>query len=201
MTTNKILTQGVFDGFCLIYAVLNCVKALNAPGESAISFSKKMGAKWRKLIAVTPSLENMANGYGSSFGLTTSSGNAQVTKSVIENYLQALNEKSKDSSFQVTAINKESIDIVDFDQTVLLFCLRPKSKTGCYSDIDHWVCGVGEANKDLLIACSYVQHMKGCSYFETKDIETGRFWNNSMALNHAKGNHIYDDLLYAISKV
>jgi len=66
----KILSQGHFDGLCLIYSVFNSYRSLISPEQTALDFVEQRNTLWRKVISITPSLHNFVRSdVGSDFGL------------------------------------------------------------------------------------------------------------------------------------
>lgn len=68
---SRILTQGHFDGLCLLYAILNAYKTLVKPKITVYEFRRDTAHKWKNIIYNTPSLHKFASGEGSDFGIAT----------------------------------------------------------------------------------------------------------------------------------
>jgi hypothetical protein len=69
----RILTQGMMDGACLLYATLGAAKALTHPRHLTHTYIAKTGleAKWREIVNIAGSPEKYLNGDGSDIGLAT----------------------------------------------------------------------------------------------------------------------------------
>jgi hypothetical protein len=149
----KILSQGILDGFCLLYAVLNTYKTFTAPKKSARQFARTTSEKWRKLIRLSPSLEKFSSGTGSVFGLSTTSADIAVISNLINSYFSAIEEHTK-SKYHVERVLADEALKTDFSHSMLIFCLRQSASTEHYTGIDHWVCGINIKDSNMLLACS-----------------------------------------------
>ena len=197
---NKILSQGNYDGHCLHYAIMNAFKALSEPDSTAYSFAFKSKTKWQKIIALTPSLQNFSSGYGSEFGINTLNAANKILENLMCSYFEAISEKTK-SFYRVQKLTIDDIDQFNYKDSVLIFCLKDKAETKHYSNVDHWICCVGQDNKSLHLACSHVLFEIDNNYAEHSSISSGsRFYNNSIEFSQIQDRTIYKDQIYQITK-
>jgi len=198
---NKILTQGIFDGHCLQYSVMNAFKALNDPASTAHSFAIKSKIKWQKIISLTPSLQNFSSGWGSEFGINTLDVANRVLENIFLSYFEALSEKTN-FVYSAKRISINQIKDTNFSNSVLIFCLKEKAKTEQYKSIDHWVCGIGVEEESILLSCSFVLHETEDGYSETvSKYSGGRYYNNSINISEILKNRIYTNQVYCVEGI
>jgi len=193
----RILSQGHFDGFCLLYAILNSYKAFIKPDQTACVFVQKNMHKWRKIIFNTPSLHQFASGEGSDFGVATNKLDIEVKKAFIETCFKLLTERTKNKIF-VAPLRLEDIQKVNFTKGIIILCLKEKAKLEHGSIGDHWVVLTENDSKSekLNIACSYTQIKHG--YKECKS-SSGRYYNNSLNHSELKNNRVWQNSIYLIT--
>ena len=197
--SNKILTQGIFDGLCLQYAVMNAFKALKAPELSSLKFSKEYAIKWQKVIAITPSLQNFSSGIGSDFGVDLNKTSETIMANLIRSYFEAIGEKTN-FNYSVDKLSVEQIINCDFSKSVLIFCLKEQANTEQYSDANHWVCAIGIDDGYFLLACPHVIYERADEiYLEQISKTSGRYFNNRIYVSEIQKKHIYESSIFRIS--
>jgi hypothetical protein len=195
----KIIQQGHFDGLCLLYTMMNALKALKYSQDAALTFVKDNSKKWIQLISVTPSLENFVNGYGSLYNEVNSTNEVSVIDAYIHTGFKILQGQRKDN-VSVTNLRIEDIETNDFESSVLILCLGKSAITKHYSKVDHWVAIVGKNDNDYLLACSITQASirDTKKYIEYEDPETKRMYNNTFGIKNLRLSSIYKDYIYQI---
>ena len=201
MNDSRILQQGVLDGFCLLYAVANAYKTLMDPDKSALWFMKHRTTEWRKIVSLAPSLQNLACGIGSNFGLQTKDANAHIKRSFIDACLTTLQEGRR-ARFEVETVTLADIAEGDFTDTVYIVCLLPEARCKRPLNLDHWVCCIDRDEDDILLACSYTAHLysDGPDRLESTSPSLKRPFNNAIALKDLTASKTYPHQVYRISK-
>jgi hypothetical protein len=193
----KILSQGHFDGFCLLYSILNSYKTLLKPNQSSVSFSSDNSCKWKKIIGIAPSLQNFASGEGSDFGVSKDQTDNYLKERFISDCFSVLTEGMK---INITSEREqlENIKDVDFEKSVIILCVNEKAQLEHGAVGDHWISIVG-INKDeskYLVACSFTNH--GQEDAEKVDSKTSRVYNNALSFSELKKSKVY---VHSIQKV
>jgi len=193
----RILTQGHFDGFCLLYAILNGYKTLIKPEQTASGFVQDTANKWCKIISNTPSLHQFASGDGSDFGIATDKLDVEVKRVFIETCFKLLTEKTK-NEITVAPLEFKNILNADLSKSIIIMCLKETAILEHGSVGDHWVEIVENEfeSKKLNVACSYTQHANG--FTESKSL-SNRYYNNSLPYIEVKKNRIWVDSIYLIT--
>jgi len=197
----KILTQGIFDGHCLQYAIMNAYKALSKPALSSCAFAAKKTTetKWKNIIAITPSLQNFSSGLGSEFGISPLVVADKIIENLFRSYFEVISERK--IKYSVSKIQKNQMNNVNFANSVLIFGLKDKAKTEYYDDVDHWVCAIGTDRNSFLLACSWVLYERETEYSEQiSDMSNGRYFNNTLNFSEISKNHIYENQIFIITK-
>ena len=194
----KILTQGIFDGFCLHYSIFNAFKALNSPSSSAIEFSANHLTKWEKMIGLSPSLQSFASGEGSDFGPLRDVTDVQVKRNFIASCFNVVNEKNLKKDYRPSSISLDDLWDVDFQSAVVILCLQENAVLEHPDLGDHWVTIIGKDDETerFLIACSYTPHLHNDT--EEKDTVTKRYFNNSIRYAEIQATRIYPDSIQLI---
>ena len=194
----KILTQGHFDGFCLLYSIMNSYKALINPNQNAAKFASDNFRKWQKIISITPSLHNFASGEGSDFGVTKNSTDICLKERFINDCFYVLTEgmKSKISSSRLT---HEKIHEIDFSKSTIIICVNENAQLEHGSVGDHWISivGIDEENCKFLVCCSFSHHEQFT--IERNDEITGRIYNNTIHFSELKKSKIYVNSIQLVS--
>jgi hypothetical protein len=194
---NKILTQGHFDGFCLLYAVMNSYKALVSPRQIATTFSVNNFHKWAKIISITPSLQNFASGEGSDFGVSRNSTDIELKARFIQDCFTVLTEGMK-AKIHTRRETIENLINVDFQDSIIILCVNEKAKFEHGSVGDHWVSLVGRDDDEekFLVCCSFTPHEHYQA--ERLDGKTGRMFNNTISLHEIKKSKIYVNSIQSV---
>lgn len=194
----KVLSQGHFDGFCLLYSVLNTYKTLLKPNQSSIKFTSDHYHKRQKIIAITPSLQNFASGEGSDFGVSRDKTDINLKERYINDCFFVLTEgmKSKISSKRVSL---DEIQNIDFSNSAVILCLNESAKLEHGEAGDHWISIVGKdiKNSKFLVCCSYtnLEHENS----EVIDSDTSRTYNNTLSFFELKKSKIYINSIQKVS--
>jgi hypothetical protein len=198
----KILQQGHFDGFCLLYAVANAFKTLKYPTKTANRFVENQNYIWTKLIMVTPSLHNFASGEGSSFGASTNQTDIILHERFLELCAAVVSERKKEN-FIVRRIALKDILGGVAKKSVVLLCFRSKVRTQRCSIGDHWVCVVDVDDKNLLLACSYTDYLdeQRKSSGEKVSNHLKRPFNNLIAQNEINKETVFENSLYCFEMI
>lgn len=161
----RILAQGHFDGLCLIYSLFNAYKALRSPSEKASDFAYRSSNFWRRVISNTPSLHNFVLGEGSDFGKLRNATDAKVKQEFIATCFEVMTDGSAVSSV-VTPSNIESLETMNFTDSVAILCVKEKAEFEEGGMGDHWVAIVGREDDTAvyLVACSYTSLIKDTSH-------------------------------------
>lgn len=194
---NKILTQGHFDGFCLLYAICNAYKTLMKPNQTACEFAQNNAKKWCKIISNTPSLHQFASGEGSDFGVATDKLDVEVKGMFIQTCFKLLTENTK-NVITVEPLEFDNILSVDLSKSTIILCLNEKAAFEHGSVGDHWVAIIGNESesKKLNVACSYSQLENG--FNENKTL-SDRYYNNSLPYSEIKKNRLWVNSIYLIT--
>lgn len=175
----RILSQGHFDGLCLIYSLFNAYKALRSPSEKASDFAYRNSNFWRRVIGNTPSLHNFVLGEGSDFGRLRNATDAKVKQAFIATCFEVMTDGSAVSPV-VTTTDIDSLATMDFSDSVAILCVKEKAEFEGGGMGDHWVAIVGRDDDAgvYLVTCSYTNHCYGLN--ERQDANTGRFYNTTI---------------------
>ncbi|MBV1839868.1 hypothetical protein [Photobacterium ganghwense] len=194
---NKILTQGHFDGFCLLYSILNSYKALVNPSQTASKFVESNFNKWSKLISISPSLQNFSSGEGSNFGIDTNRIDIKLKRLFIESCFDVLTERNN-NNFTVTRESIETLKNFNFNNSVVIIALKDEAILEHGQIGDHWITIIGkdDDNERFLVACSYTLHKYG--FKEQVDINTERVFNNTMPYSEMKKKYLYENAIHGI---
>jgi hypothetical protein len=196
----RVLAQGHFDGFCLIYALFNGYKALKSPEVKASDFASKNSHSWKRVIGSTPSLHNFVLGEGSDFGELKGSTDAKLKQRFIGTCMEALTDGVRYQSL-VSKVEISDLATVDFSESVVIICVTDKAKSENGKMGDHWVCIVGRDEEDgkYLVACSFTHQRYG--FTERQDAKTKRFYNTTIAYTGLNRTTIYPDNINLMSIV
>jgi hypothetical protein len=208
----KILSQGILDGACLLYSIMNAYKSLSPDyqEESAEHFmeSGDCKEKWDTIVSTVPSAFGYFRGKGSNGLGFDSSDERYFTHRTVKDSFHLLGAgKKKYTVFE----NIKLSDIVktNFSNSVIILCCKNYDKKedtyGVHSIqydkriiSDHWICVVGKKDNSLLIQCSLVIHTE--KKYEEIEAPYKRVYNDSFDLKQIKRNRIYERLIYKISK-
>ncbi len=197
---NKILTQGILDGLCLLYAVMNAYKTISNASSSASTFLDNYHNKWKKIISLTPSLQNFTSGEGSEFGLVTDNANKVALENLLSNYAAAFSDSST-YKYTVSNLEREDLSNHNFGNSALVFCLKKSAKTEYYTDANHWVCCIGIEGQKLLLQCSHTYYELENSYKEfCSENFKSRLFNNRIKISEIDNNRIYSESIYSIKR-
>ncbi|MHC8324175.1 hypothetical protein ACYZT4_26410 [Pseudomonas sp. GB2N2] len=194
----RILAQGHFDGFCLIYALFNGYKALKNPEVKASDFALRNSNAWKKVIGSTPSLHNFVLGEGSNFGELKGSTDAKLKQRFVGTCMEALTDRVRYTA-SVSKVEISDLATTDFSESVVIICVTDKAKSENGKMGDHWVCIVGrdDDERKYLVACSFTHQRYG--FTERQDEETKRFYNTTIAYKGLNRTTIYPDNINLIS--
>ncbi|ACT48181.1 hypothetical protein [Methylotenera mobilis] len=193
----RILQQGHFDGFCLLYAIMNSFKSITESNASAEYFSYKYSTEWKNIISITPSIHEFANGNGSNFVNVNIKTELPLLDTFINTSFSILTKKNEKQKISAVRISRSEISSLDFKSSAVIFCTKEKAKTEHTEGLDHWLCIVGKKNNKYLLACSYTSHcINPCQYNEKLDRKTSRIYNNT--INEEELNQIYKNAIYKI---
>lgn len=217
-----ILQQGQLDGFCLLYAVLNGFSAIYPGIITSDQPSNHQKTLWRRLIGVTPSLQNFAS-FGSSITdiPKTADVDACIKESLMNQYAEVLSHWLRDERHNKTRYSRVEIELVSKSEPsdirtwynsmlsspfpencAYIACLKEcKSRVLEYGPTnEHWIAIVGNTGKKLGVACSYTAHHRGDDYKECI-LETGqqkRAYNN-LITKRLTSTSVFSDSRYRIS--
>ena len=179
----KIIPQGLLDGACLLYAMVNAGKALIGPTLSVRAFGGRyrIYSRWKQIVSVTPSPINYLDRTGSGIGLRLSL-EQQVNDAFFAQVFNILS--TNQHKFRVQRISLKSFrQKTDYRSGVVVFAVTDKGRTKNFSGSSHWMVAVGRQTEPslLYLACSSSLHFS--PYQEQQDPETHRFYNNSMKID------------------
>lgn len=216
--SNKILAQGLLDGLCLPYSVLNEYKALYFPQETSVEFAHRLNdgrAIWKKIVSSLPSLQNFCNGKGTCMeDIFPDTVTVELEAVIVQTIASILNSSRKHH------IKVEKIDVrVNLDErdpiqlfrknigenSVVILSIRKTSnkQSPIPFELDHWLCAVDIVEEGLGLACSYTP------IFQSKEMSSpsGRSYNTCLHKNDLLGRnnkisfkHFFDNSLYRISR-
>lgn len=192
----KVLTQGHFDGFCLIYSIFNGYKALTKPAQSSSVFAYENMSKWERVVNITPSLHRFASGVGSDFGVRRIATDIKLKRSFIEACFDVITEGSHKSAV-VAVEDILNLNSVNFSTAVVVLCVNEKAEFEHGSIGDHWVALVGRDEDSYLVACSYTLHQYG--FQERVDEKTGRAYNSKIFASNVKKSTVYPNSICKIA--
>jgi hypothetical protein len=193
----RVLSQGNFDGLCLIYSLFNAYKALKHPKEAASKFIQKHTEQWKVVIGNTPSLQNFVIDKGSDFGIETDAMDAKIKRAFISTCFDVMTEGSQGSPV-VTAIDIESLKTMDFTESVAVLCVKKSARFEHGGMGDHWVAIVGrdDVRGKYLGACSNTLLHYG--FKEDKDNQNGRYFNTSIDVAGIMSRTVYSNSINQI---
>ncbi|MGF6284488.1 hypothetical protein [Pseudomonas silensiensis] len=196
----KIITQGHFDGFCLIYSIFNAYKSLRKPDVKANDFVWGHSKQWAKVISVTPSLQNFASGKGSDFGVSKNVTDEKLKRSFLKTCLDVITEDTRVDAM-VASIDIKSLNTVDFSHSVVVLCVKETSVFELGGMGDHWVVIVGrdESQGRYLVACSNTLHQYG--FHERVDTQNGRVYNTTIEIKGIKKSTVYPESISEVTIV
>ncbi len=133
----RILSQGMLDGACLLYAIVNAKKALTHPNHLTHTFiaQTSLRARWKELISIVGSPHKYLNGDGSDYSLRSNT-EPQIICSIITNAFLIFGGPHQ---FTVRHIDLNEMHQIDYADQVVIFCIQPP--------IDHWLVAVGKTKK------------------------------------------------------
>jgi hypothetical protein len=213
----KILSQGAFDGACLLYAIMNAYKSFRKKTLSSSIYVEEENETWEKLVKLVPSPLPMLKGKGSSscFGRNEIRG----IDDFVEKAIRLLNrvEKFRVGKRKTTRafrnlhkfrVEKKSIDCLintkktDFVKSIAIFCYTKKGKIRSSLNnteiSDHWVCAIGREDRSINVQCSFTSQLSTV-YREQKDETTGRYYNQKISVAQLNPVKIEEDYIYWIS--
>ncbi len=190
----EILSQGQFDGACLLYAIMNAYKTLTK-GKT-----KTCEKKWYKLIENLPSVNSYLNGVGSGGIDLDLEQEIVVTKSIINNAFLLLGGKKH------RLVVKQLKKITDLKKTklkesVLIFCIINKGLKSTFHKRtikDHWITVVSKDKESCFIQCSYAIHDVN-DYREINIDKSDRYYNDSFKVDNINGKNVHPDFIYSVS--
>lgn len=196
--TQRILAQGHFDGFCLIYALFNGYKALKNPEVKASDFAINNSKAWKRVIGSTPSLHNFVLGEGSDFGQLKGSTDAKLKQRFVDTCMEALTDGVRYTP-SVSTVELADLATIDFSKSVVIICVTEKAKSEHGKMGDHWVCVVGrdDDERKYFVACSFTHQRYG--FTERQDKRTKRFYNTTIAFKGLNRTTIYPDNINLIN--
>lgn len=192
----RILSQGMLDSACLLYAIANAYKALTYPRHLTHTFISNSGfeAKWRTLISLHDCQRYM-NGDGSDIDGLSPEQQLQVVNSFLETAMMILSGTGPPLTVQ--NITLEQFRLETYIKTVVLFCSKRSARTLCFSRSDHWLVAVGRTKNLLQLACSSSLYV--CNPYFERRTALGRYYNNTMDFGMVNQKHIYENFIFSIS--
>ena len=200
--THKILSQGVLDGECFIYSIMNAYKTLICPDISAIQFmisepkDKSGRSKWEYIIRTCPQAIDMLVGKGFTEYITGIPTN-YIEKIIDNQYKNTLITafdilSGTESEFSVDRISIEEINKFNFEKSVIILPIVKKIKTIRGNDIsNHFICINGRNGNEFNIMCSYSIHkLESEKYIESFDDKYSRYYNNKIDIKYVNSEVI-----------
>ncbi|MBT5228709.1 MAG: hypothetical protein HOM11_00390 [Methylococcales bacterium] len=197
MLNQKIYSQGYLDSACFLYALMNAYKSLVSPQQNIRAFNNQYGHhKWKKLVAITPSVANFLNGFGSYVDINKPDVDLGIKDSLVDHACKIFSGSKK--QFFAEKICMQDIGSVDFTSSVLIFCERRAAHTSFHQDLDHWLCAVNNHHGQLLLACSFTLYCHD-HYQEFTEREFLRSYNNCIDISGITARTIYQKSVYKLS--
>lgn len=211
----KILSQGVMDGACFLYSIMNAYKTLTYPELNVGEFinlkpKEKSGrCKWEYIVNTCPQTLDMLSGHG--FYTYISSIQTHNVGRVISNQFKNTIKTAFDIlsdqyyQFSVSNICLNDIKNFDFKQSVIIMPIGKKIETYRGNGIaNHFICINGKKENDLEIMCSYCIHLlpEG-KYFESFNDINNRYYNNIISLDDVTEDVVGEGInsIYKITKL
>ncbi|WP_140162497.1 hypothetical protein [Billgrantia desiderata] len=192
----KVLTQGHFDGFCLVYSIFNGYKSLTKPSQNSSVFAYENMAKWERVVNITPSLHHFASGVGSDFGVRRIATDIKLKRSFVEACFDVITEGSR--RYPVVEVEDIfNLINIDFSAAVVILCVNENAEFEHGNIGDHWVVLVGRDEDSYLVACSYTLHQHG--FQERVDEASGRYYNTKISASKVKKSTVYQNSICKIS--
>lgn len=166
-STRKILQQGMLDGLCLPYSVLNAYKALLRPDQESWKFSKELlidSHVWREIVSALPWLEYFCNGDGTAFeDIVGVEDNVRIEGVIVNSITSILSRsisEAKVRSYPLVMPPHKDIYRLLYDKisasSVVIFSITEKSKfLGIHFRLNHWLCAVDACDDIVNLACSF----------------------------------------------
>lgn len=193
----KILSQGAFDGACLLYAMMNAYKSFKNKSMSSSRFAEEEKEVWEKLVKVVRFPLSMFNGEGSSSCFDKSE--VESTYNFVKRAIRLFNLSD---SFSVEKISIGNLVDTDFAKSIVIFCYTEKAQIRSplnNTEIsDHWVCAIGREDRSICVQCSFTSQLS-TRYREQKIETTGRYYNQKISIKQLDSSRIAEDYIYLIS--
>lgn len=212
---HKILSQGVLDGTCFIYSIMNAYKTLVSPDISAIEFmisepkDKSGRSKWEYIIRTSPQAIDMLVGKG--FPEYIGGIPTNYTDKIIDNQYRNTLIMAFDilcgteHEFSIDRISIDEINKFDFEKSVIILPIVKKIKTILGNDIsNHFICVNGRSGDNLHVMCSYSIHkLESKEYMESIDHRYNRYYNNMIGIKDVNRDVVHKGInsIFKISKI
>ena len=197
----RIFPQGYLDGSCLLYSIMNAYKTLISPEVTISRFygTNNLELKWRRLVAMAPSIHQYLNGEGSDL-FNIRRLDSHVADSLIRNAFVTFMGNRYVFNIQRLSL-KQLRSKSDYLNTVVIMSLSDQQQTTCYQHFNHWVVVVGQTGDGLALACSYCLYT-GTGYEEHQvSGGAGRFFNNYLPLTELSRSKISESFLFQVQRL
>jgi hypothetical protein len=194
-----LIPQGMADGACLLYALLNCLKTLTNPELNIQDFFRKNRTqrKWEKLVAVAPVPSKLLNGDGVDTGLPVSLHVKTISNFVDLSFLIFSSPKQRFSVEQISLAQFKRK--TDYTNSAIIFRIRPTATTNAYDRISHYLCAIGLQEQQLQLACS-------CAIYWLEPYEEHwnhehKPYNNTLPIDQLTTKHIEHLLIFEVTNL
>ena len=194
----KILSQGSFDGACLLYALMNAYKSFKGKSISSSVFAEEEKEVWKQVVNEVNSPKEIFNGNGSSscFGENEVESTYRFVKKVVNMF-------EFDQILKVKRILIKELLNIDFSNSIAILCYNEngniKSSLNGTEISDHWVCAIGFKQKSICVQCSFTSQLS-TSYRECKHDKSGRYYNQKISIKQINPVNIAHEYIYLISR-
>lgn len=198
----KILSQGILDGACFMYSIMNSYKMLTCPDVDAMQFKfsnpedTSGRQKWKNIIKICPQAKEMLAGhYFHELLINMTTLNIDIIIDEHYDYIvKTAFDILSDKEFQFKA-NKISIkDITnnDFSKSVIILGIVNLIDAEAGNKIGgHFISINGIEHNYLHIACSFSIHtVEQNKYYEKYDKQMKYFYNNMIRIEDINENNL-----------
>jgi hypothetical protein len=211
----KILSQGVLDGACYMYSMMNAYKTLTYPKMDVMDFIykkpyEKFGKqKWEYLINISPQTTDMLAGLGF-MNYLAKIKTWDLEEVMKTHYNKLITEafeilSDNDHQFSVKNISLESIKNFNFTHAVIILPIVKDVKFLAGNELGyHFICINGRTDDLLQVACSYsIYNIPQEQYVELMDGQTNRYYNNMINIKDLNPNTMEQgvDLIYQVTDI
>ena len=190
-----VIPQGIADGACHLYCIINAMKSLVDPDQEIKIFFRNhdVSQRWEELVSITPSIHLTLNGSGSNLGLSVPIGR-EVVNSLISNAFRILSSrklKLRAKKITISTFRRKR----NYSNSVVIFRIH-ENEDPEFSG--HWYVAVDRDDENLYLACSCAIYWEE-DYQEKKSPRSNRYFNERLGVESIHKDHIKQHQIFVVT--